>query len=189
MPLPKNKGLHSSLRVSLFVLCNFIRLGVFPTGINAAMLSGEHLSVQRNPLMAGAFHRTGAVEIWGRGTNRVIDACKAYGVAPPEYSELGEGVVVTFKVATSEARPVPQTVENHNKTTGKTTGKTPDAVLVLLTKTPRLTVSELAIRLGKTELTIHRAIRKLRETGRLQRIGPDKGGYWQVLDGNDKEPR
>jgi len=27
-------------------------------------------------------------------------------------------------------------------------------------------------------------VRVLRETGRLRRIGPDKGGYWQVLDEN-----
>jgi ATP-dependent DNA helicase RecG len=81
-------------------------VGALPTGINVAMLSGVHRSVQRNPLMAGAFHRTGAVEIWGRGTNRVIDACKAYGVAPPEYSELGESVVVTFAIPAPETQVI-----------------------------------------------------------------------------------
>jgi predicted HTH transcriptional regulator len=74
------------------------------------------------------------------------------------------------------------------KTTGKTTGKTPDAVLQLLVRNPNLTVPELARNLDRTELTIHRAIRKLRESNRLQRIGPDKGGHWQVLDHNGKEP-
>jgi len=28
------------------------------------------------PIIAEAFHRTGAVEVWGRGTNRVIAMCK-----------------------------------------------------------------------------------------------------------------
>jgi predicted HTH transcriptional regulator len=40
----------------------------------------------RNPLIPGAFHRTGAVEVWGRGTNRAIDACRAHGIVPPGYS-------------------------------------------------------------------------------------------------------
>jgi len=93
---------------------------------------------------------------------------------------------MTCSPASSPANPPGKTTE---KTTEKTIGKTPDAVLVLLAKTPHLTASELATHLGKTELTVHRAVRKLRETGRLQRIGPDKGGYWQVLDDSGKRPR
>lgn len=81
----------------------------------------------------------------------------------------------------------------HEKTTGKTSGKasgkasgkrplkTPEAILSLLAERPNLTVPELAADLGKSERTIHSAIRKLRESGRLQRVGPDKGGHWQVL--------
>jgi ATP-dependent DNA helicase RecG len=68
------------------------------------------------------------------------------------------------------------------KTTGKTTGKTPAAVLQLLAEDPNLSVPQVAARLKKSELTIHRAIRTLRESGRLTRVGPDKGGYWKVLE-------
>ncbi|MFT4178872.1 MAG: Fic family protein [Thermomonas sp.] len=71
------------------------------------------------------------------------------------------------------------------KAIGKTTGKkplgTPEAILKLLGKRPALTVPELAAELGKAEITIHRAIRILRESGRLERVGPDKGGKWRVL--------
>ncbi len=45
-------------------------IGRLPTGVTAAMLSGPYLSKLRNPLIAETFHRTGAVEIWARGTNR-----------------------------------------------------------------------------------------------------------------------
>ncbi len=78
--------------------------GGFPDGISAEMLSSDHPSILRNPLIAGAFHRTGVVEVWGRGTNRVIDACRAQGAAPPEFSEQAGVVTVTFK-----ADVVPQT--------------------------------------------------------------------------------
>ncbi|MBK9385455.1 MAG: putative DNA binding domain-containing protein [Planctomycetes bacterium] len=73
-------------------------VGDFPEGIRAEMLSGEHPSIRRNPSIAGAFHRTGAVEVWGRGTNRVIEACQAYGIAPPEFKQEGGVVTVTFRV-------------------------------------------------------------------------------------------
>jgi ATP-dependent DNA helicase RecG len=74
-------------------------VGDFPTGIRAELLSKAHPSILRNPLIAGAFHRTGAVEVWGRGTNRVIEVCRAYGIAPPEFTDEAGVVTVTCKAA------------------------------------------------------------------------------------------
>ena len=71
-------------------------IGGFPSGIRAEMLTQEHPSIPRNPLIAGAFHRTGAIEVWGRGTNRVIDACIEHGIAEPTFSETAGCVFVKF---------------------------------------------------------------------------------------------
>lgn len=68
-------------------------------------------------------------------------------------------------------------------TLGKTPGKTPERILGLLRDAPELSIPELAERLGKSVSAVERAIRKLREAGRLARVGPDKGGYWKVTDG------
>jgi len=73
--------------------------GRLPAGLTVEMLSGPHLSKLRNPLIADTFHRTGAVEIWGRGTNRVIDECKRYGITPPLFEELQGYLVVTFRAS------------------------------------------------------------------------------------------
>ena len=73
--------------------------GRLPAGITAEQLSGPHPSVLRNPLIAETFHRTGAVEVWGRGTNRVIEECRRYGVDAPTFEEQGGSVVVTFRAA------------------------------------------------------------------------------------------
>lgn len=59
---------------------------------------------------------------------------------------------------------------------GKMTGK----VIELLASNPALTIPELAVILEKPESTIERAIRELRKLGRLRRVGPRKGGHWQV---------
>jgi Fic family protein len=68
-------------------------------------------------------------------------------------------------------------------TPGKTPGKTPERILGLLRDAPGLSIPELAERLGKSVSAVERAIRKLRETGRLVRIGPAKGGRWAVTGG------
>jgi ATP-dependent DNA helicase RecG len=85
--------------------------GRLPTGVTLEQLSGKHESKPVNPLIAGAFHRTGAVEVWGRGTNRVIAACRKHGAARPTFEERSGFLIVTFKaqlVAQSTAQDTAQ---------------------------------------------------------------------------------
>ena len=58
--------------------------------------------------------------------------------------------------------------------------KTPEAIVALLTAPPTLTRQQLADAIGKDLRTIGRAISKLQQAGRLQRVGSDKTGYWEV---------
>jgi predicted HTH transcriptional regulator len=50
---------------------------------------------------------------------------------------------------------------------------------------PNLTIPELVELVGRSESAVERAIRKLRESGHLKRIGSAKGGHWQVMGEND----
>ncbi|MBK6432228.1 winged helix-turn-helix transcriptional regulator [Candidatus Amarolinea dominans] len=59
--------------------------------------------------------------------------------------------------------------------------KTPGRILSLLKENPHLAIADLAVSIEKSESAAERAIRKLREQNRLRRIGPDKGGYWEVV--------
>lgn len=91
---------HYSGYVAIVVFDDRIEIrsfGRLPNGITVKQLSGRHDSKPTNPLIAGAFHRTGAVEVWGRGTNRVIAMCKQYGAPPPEFAERHGFLIVTFK--------------------------------------------------------------------------------------------
>ena len=67
------------------------------------------------------------------------------------------------------------------KMSGKMSGKPTLEILGLIKQDSSLTVSELAITLELSERTIERAIQSLRADGRLERIGPSKGGFWKVL--------
>mgnify|MGYP003344015546 CR=1 FL=1 len=87
------------------------------------------------------------------------------GLAPPVVAERQGAVVITFMLPAL----------------AKTPQKTPDAIVNLLGAQPELSFAEIAAILGKSESAIKRAIRKLRELGRLARIGPKKGGRWRVI--------
>jgi ATP-dependent DNA helicase RecG len=66
------------------------------------------------------------------------------------------------------------------KTLEKTLVKTPVKILQLLKEKPDLTLAELAVLIGKSASAIERASAKLVKAGELRRIGPDKGGFWEV---------
>ena len=54
-------------------------------------------------------------------------------------------------------------------------------ILEVLKITPSLTGPEIANQIGKSDSAVKRAIRKLREDGKLERVGSAKGGHWKVL--------
>jgi ATP-dependent DNA helicase RecG len=144
-------------------------VGDFPTGIRAELLSKEHPSILRNPLIAGAFHRTGAVEVWGRGTNRVIEACQAHGIAPPEFAEEAGVVTVTFRAAV-----VPQAPGRHQAGTKSALSRHQVQVLEIAELSKSL--SELMEPSGRTDRTKFRdqVLRPLLDAGLLEMTIPDK---------------
>lgn len=56
-----------------------------------------------------------------------------------------------------------------------------EKILTIPRSAPQHTASQKATALGVTRRTIERAIAALRKEGRLRRIGPTKGGRWEVL--------
>jgi ATP-dependent DNA helicase RecG len=153
-----------------------ISIGDLHFGLTPAALFREHESKPWNPMIARTFYRRGIIETWGRGTLKIARLMQEAGHRPPTVSLREGAVIMTFGL------PGKTTGKTTGKTIGKTTGKTPAAVLRLLAEEPNLSVPQLAARLAKSELTVHRAIRSLRESGRLVRVGPDKGGYWKVIE-------
>jgi predicted HTH transcriptional regulator len=45
-----------------------------------------------------------------------------------------------------------------------------------------ITIAELAKNIGITERAIKMQIEKMKVQGKIQRIGPDKGGRWEVAE-------
>lgn len=71
---------------------------------------------------------------------------------------------------------------NSGKTSRKTSGKTSGKIVGLMRGTPAISIPELAGIIGVTERSIERNIQKLQRNGIIRRIGPAKGGYWEVME-------
>jgi len=73
-------------------------------------------------------------------------------------------------------------LEKFGKKVGKSSGKTENQVFTLLSDNPGITIPEIAKTLGLTTRAVEKQIAKLREKGRLHRIGPARGGRWQTIE-------
>ena len=63
---------------------------MLPFGWTAVTLLGSHASKPYNPDIARVFYRAGYIESWGRGIQKIRDACKNLGSEDPEYIVHGE---------------------------------------------------------------------------------------------------
>lgn len=63
---------------------------------------------------------------------------------------------------------------------GKEKGK--EKILELLKSMPGITSIELQEQTGLSRSGVEKIIRQLKDAGKIRRIGPDKGGHWEVID-------
>ena len=66
------------------------------------------------------------------------------------------------------------------KTMEKTT-RTVEKILKILSNTPSITVREISEILGLSRRGVEEQIKSLKQKGVIRRIGPDKGGHWEVI--------
>ena len=72
-------------------------------------------------------------------------------------------------------------VENHPENQ-KSSQKSSQKILTLLLKDSQITTQEIANELGISRRAVAKQIANMSKKGLISRIGPDKGGYWQVND-------
>ena len=68
----------------------------------------------------------------------------------------------------------------------KASGKTSEKILQLIRNNPEITIDELAEQLNRTTRSIEMQLQKLKENKKIIRIGPDKGGFWNVQEPKTK---
>lgn len=167
--------------------------GELPEDWSTERLMGEHFSEPYNPDIANAFFRAGEIEAWGRGIQRVLDACREAGTPEPGIQAEPRDLRFEFPFSAAyldslvgEADDRPVTHETPVKTPVETPVKTPVEILRLLTAKPDMTLAAVAKAIGKSVSAVERASAKLAKEGRLRYVGPRKGGHWVVLEDDDE---
>lgn len=117
------------------------------------------------------FKPCGFVEESGHGVPTVT---KAYG--DESYIFDGKFIKVVIPFDRSGFTNTTQEIDN---TTQKTTQ---ERLIELLKANPNLSRSDLATLLKLSEDGVKYQIKKLKDKGIIKRVGPDKGGYWEVIE-------
>ena len=72
--------------------------GEMPSGLDSAdKLFMKHSSKPYNPKLAGVFFKSGMIEAWGRGFDKIREACAKYDAPLPEYNISASGIMVLCK--------------------------------------------------------------------------------------------
>ncbi len=86
----------------------------------------------------------------------------------------------SVKVAVSRGEIALQQ-ESSGKSSGKSAGKSSgENIGNCLSDTPNMTIPQLAKELGLSTRAVEKQIAKLQQDNQLKRIGPARGGHWQV---------
>ena len=142
------------------------------------LLSGNYTSKSRNKLIAKAFKETGIIERYGSGIMRVRKIFREYGVKEPDFNEIANGFqVVLYNERLLEKAKSREETEKK----GEEKEKSRDKILMMIKDNVPITMAEMAVSLNLSVKSIEKNIRHLKESGIIERIGPNKGGYWKVV--------
>jgi ATP-dependent DNA helicase RecG len=63
----------------------------------------------------------------------------------------------------------------------KSSQKSSQKIVSLMAENPNITINQLADIIGVSDRTIKKYIASLQSENIIKRVGPDKGGHWEVL--------
>ena len=116
-------------------------------------------------------------EVCGVGNaKKLIEDLPNYRIPDPEYTVHPNDIMLCFKTDSHKAQEDSGHTENH-------TENTVDTMLKILADEPRVTIARLCEMTRKSRSTITEHIAKLKAMNRIRRVGPDKGGHWEVVHG------
>ena len=116
---------------------------------------------------------------------RVRKICRDYGIIQPQFSEISNGFMATLykeERQSQNANIIKELAEYGNVPVNipAVLNTLEMNILDEIRQNNTIVLSDIAVKLGVNIKTIKRHVLKLKQKGLLQRIGPDKGGYWNV---------
>jgi len=130
--------------------------------------------------IADLFFRMDKVELAVTGIRRMREALAAAGLPPPRIRQT-TFFTISFKrpeLKDKEITPKKRIGENLAQGSEKSSEKICNAIK----KNPKISARELSIMLGISSRAVEKHLPQLKKEGILKRIGPAKGGYWEIMN-------
>lgn len=150
---------------------------LLPFGWTAETLLEAHSSKPFNPDIARVFYRAGYIESWGRGIQKICDACRSLGADEPEYIVHGEDIMVKFNALQSAKVSDSKTSKRQLDVLN---GVLADRILEELSSNPKITQVALVKKLTVPYRSLQREMDKLKAVGKIERIGGKRYGHWEI---------
>ena len=175
---------HSCIRVYTNRI-EFMNAGAFPVPVE--QLGKVMLSKPRNPTIAKLFRFAKLAENVGFGIDKLKSWQQLTGndvtiAGEVEYVWLTFGLIRQNEVMEADG----QIVNVHDNVVDNVVDRL-SQIIKLMQENNQITIPQLSHLLKVTTRTIDRDIAKLRELKKIDRIGHDKGGYWVILEQEEKQ--
>ena len=160
-------------------------VGCLPENWTLDNLMGKHASKPYNPNVASVFYYAGFIESWGRGIEKIRNACETDGVPMPEYTVHPGDIMIKFTSPDNRVVRMPNRVNDEvndrvNDEVNDMVNDQEKKVLELLYEDPGFTVTVLAERMKVSRKSIANYLKSLREKNIIERVGTNKRGYWRI---------
>jgi predicted HTH transcriptional regulator len=145
------------------------------------ILEGD-VSDPRNPAIFKMFALIDIGERAGSGVFNLMTLWKktSWGIPVLEENIDAERTTLIVPVELKKTDKINK-IKTVEKTVEKTVGETVEKILKLLQDNPNITQEELVRLTGLTRRGVEWNISQLKAKGVIERIGPNKGGYWKIL--------
>ena len=161
---------------------------VFPDTWTAETLMQKHRSLPHNPDIANTFFRAGFIESWGRGIEKICTLCKNYGIPEPEYTVHPGDIMLKFRAV----ERIENHTENHTNYIAENivesiVEKLPTMrgrIVKIVWKNPYASARTISEEVGIAPRNVQEHLRNLQAQGVIRRVGPDKGGHWEIIGKN-----
>ena len=147
--------------------------------ITVADLYKKHESFATNPRIARAMYQVKYIETIGTGLTDLLKECKAKGLRKP----LLEEVSGRFRIVIWRPKAAVNRGANTLKGSQKSSQKSSQKILSALKRDPNMSTTDLAELIGISRRAVAKHIAGFQAAGVLLRVGPDKGGHWEVVRG------
>ncbi|MEA1933402.1 MAG: putative DNA binding domain-containing protein [Thermodesulfobacteriota bacterium] len=143
----------------------------------------DYVSSIRNKLLAESFYLMGDIEKYGTGFIRIRKMLTDYPGVSYSISEPGDFFKVEMRHTHTKfpLKAKADLPENLPENLSENLSETHKHIIENMLMNSKVTYNELADITGKTRETIRVHVKMLKEMKLIKRIGPHKGGHWEII--------